>query len=326
MPLARMPGIIDRIVPTGSIGDAAGQRERQHADEVHRPDAAAHADRAGGGPGVAGPPRRSSGDSTGNRKSDEGCQDRDRDRRCHQPKIIRAWIGCRGSSRSKTGKKCLSRFSICDRLRLPRATTNALAYRYFWQQWRRIGLKGPTAILRRQRPKRQPNFPLRTGPKSEPRSAAIYVFRAKCSEGHPMQSRAIDACIGRGDPKRGLDHPWADCVDADAETRGVKRRDPRPKPTARTEAPSAPMATSADKAMLPSFAVSYWSVSRRWLRSWPSVRDADEADGPGEELRVRQHRQMRAAADSAEYSCPLYSPRRPLCVANRVPLSAIDEN
>ena len=41
-----------------------------------------------------------------------------------------------------------------------------------------------------------------------------------------MQSRAIGACIGRGDPKRGLDHPWADCVDADAETRGVKRRDP----------------------------------------------------------------------------------------------------
>ena len=37
----------------------------------------------------------------------------------------------------------------------------------------------------------------------------------------------------------------------------------------------------------------------------PSVRGADEADGPGEELRVRQHRQMRAAADSAEHLVPL---------------------
>jgi hypothetical protein len=121
-----------------------------------------------------------------------------------------------------------------------------------------------------------------------------------------MQSRAIGACIGRGDPKRGLDHPWADCVDADAETRGVKRRDPRPKPTARTEAPSAPVASSADKGDV--------AVVRRVVlvgqppmvaKLLPSVRETDEADGPGEELRVRQHRQMGAAADSAENLVPL---------------------
>jgi hypothetical protein len=37
----------------------------------------------------------------------------------------------------------------------------------------------------------------------------------------------------------------------------------------------------------------------------PSVGDADKADGPGVELRVRQHRQMRASADSAEHLVPL---------------------
>ena len=37
----------------------------------------------------------------------------------------------------------------------------------------------------------------------------------------------------------------------------------------------------------------------------PSVGGADEADRPGEELRVRQHRQVRAAADCAEHLVPL---------------------
>jgi hypothetical protein len=135
-----------------------------------------------------------------------------------------------------------------------------------------------------------------------------------------MQSRAIGACIGRGDPKRGLDHPWADCVDADAETRGVKRRDPRPKPTARTEAPSASMASSADKATLPSFAVSYWSVSRRWLRSCchPSetpTKPTDLARNCGFASIAR----CVPPPTAQRISCPLSSPRRPLCVANRVP-------
>ena len=48
------------------IGDPAGEREGEHADEVHRPNAAAHADRARGGPGVAGAPRRGGGDAPGN--------------------------------------------------------------------------------------------------------------------------------------------------------------------------------------------------------------------------------------------------------------------
>ena len=38
------------------VGDAARQREGEHADEVHRPDAAAHAEGAGAGPGPAQPP------------------------------------------------------------------------------------------------------------------------------------------------------------------------------------------------------------------------------------------------------------------------------
>ena len=37
----------------------------------------------------------------------------------------------------------------------------------------------------------------------------------------------------------------------------------------------------------------------------PSVGGADEADGPGEELRVRQHGQVRPAANSAQNVVPL---------------------
>src|ERR1700758_5817814 len=78
-----------------TIGDPAGQRERQHADEVHRPDAAAHADRARTGPGVAGAWRRCGNDAPGNRKGDERCEDRDRHRRDHQSQIVGAGIGGR---------------------------------------------------------------------------------------------------------------------------------------------------------------------------------------------------------------------------------------
>ena len=37
----------------------------------------------------------------------------------------------------------------------------------------------------------------------------------------------------------------------------------------------------------------------------PSVQGGDEPDGSGEELRVRQHRHVRAVADSAEALVPL---------------------
>jgi hypothetical protein len=50
----------------------------------------------------------------------------------------------------------------------------------------------------------------------------------------------------------------------------------------------------------------------------PSVRGADEADGPGEELWVRYHRQMGAAADSAEHLVPLVFTTLAIVVRPRV--------
>ena len=92
-PLARMPGIIDSDGADRVVADAAGQREGEHADEMHAPDAAAHRGRAGAGPGPSGAARVGGLDAAGDRQRDESRQCRDDNRQGDQFGAVGAGIG-----------------------------------------------------------------------------------------------------------------------------------------------------------------------------------------------------------------------------------------
>ena len=75
------------------IGHAAGQREGQHANEMHAPDAAAHGDRAGARPGPLGTARISGDNASRDRQSDKRRQGGDDDRKRHQAGVVGAAEG-----------------------------------------------------------------------------------------------------------------------------------------------------------------------------------------------------------------------------------------
>jgi hypothetical protein len=81
--------------PDRRVGDAAGQREREHPDEMHAPDAAAHRHRSGARPCSLSAARIGGHDPPGDRQRNEGCQGGDDDRQRHKPRIVGADKGCR---------------------------------------------------------------------------------------------------------------------------------------------------------------------------------------------------------------------------------------
>ena len=79
--------------PDRRVGDAAGQRKGEHADEMHAPDAAAHRHRAGAGPGPSRAARIGGDDPAGDRQGDEGGQRGDDHGQRDQAGVIGAAIG-----------------------------------------------------------------------------------------------------------------------------------------------------------------------------------------------------------------------------------------
>ena len=70
------------------VGDSARQGERQHADEVHSPDAAAHAAGTRTGPGPPGLPVLCGSHAGRDRERDKCCQDGNEHRHRDQPRVI----------------------------------------------------------------------------------------------------------------------------------------------------------------------------------------------------------------------------------------------
>ncbi|CAM8793620.1 hypothetical protein NCF_05237 [Burkholderia pseudomallei] len=77
----------------GVEADADGQRHRQHADDVHRPDADAHRDRAAGEPRMAQPAVREQRDPARQVERGIGGERGDRKRERDQPKVVGAVHG-----------------------------------------------------------------------------------------------------------------------------------------------------------------------------------------------------------------------------------------
>lgn len=75
-----------------TVVDPARQGKGQHADEMHRPDAAAHHDGADGGPDQARRPGRSGDNAVGHRQSHIHRQHRDTDRQGHERKVVGALV------------------------------------------------------------------------------------------------------------------------------------------------------------------------------------------------------------------------------------------
>ena len=87
------------------VADPARQREGEHADEMHPPNAAAHRRRPGAGPGPAGTARGGGDNARRSRQGDKGRQGGDDDRQRDQPGGVGVAIGRRRIDRVENREK-----------------------------------------------------------------------------------------------------------------------------------------------------------------------------------------------------------------------------